>query len=212
MSEIILPCFPLKLVAFPGEALNLHIFEPRYKQLITECRDSEKTFIICPHHEGKNLPIGVEMKLLEIAKKHPNGNMDVKTMGTTPVRIDAFYKTIIGKLYPGVEIQRQPWNTDSDYGLSEKIIEALGDLYELMGVQEVKLSTAEKFKTVDVVHKVGFSFEQEIAFLKISDETDRQEFMLDHLKRIVPVVKQMEEMKKRARLNGHFKHVIPPDF
>ena len=34
-----LPLFPLELVVFPGEFLKLHIFEPRYRQLIQECRD-----------------------------------------------------------------------------------------------------------------------------------------------------------------------------
>ena len=34
-----LPLFPLQIVVFPGEDLNLHIFEPRYKELIGECKD-----------------------------------------------------------------------------------------------------------------------------------------------------------------------------
>ena len=39
-----IPIFPLAIVVFPGEKLNLHIFEPRYKQLITECHEQKKTF------------------------------------------------------------------------------------------------------------------------------------------------------------------------
>jgi Lon protease-like protein len=35
-----IPIFPLSIVVFPGENLNLHIFEPRYRQLIRECSDS----------------------------------------------------------------------------------------------------------------------------------------------------------------------------
>ncbi|MEO1628994.1 MAG: LON peptidase substrate-binding domain-containing protein, partial [Bacteroidota bacterium] len=38
------PLFPLKLVVYPGEQLNLHIFEPRYKQLIRECEQNKVTF------------------------------------------------------------------------------------------------------------------------------------------------------------------------
>ncbi len=39
-----IPIFPLGLVVFPGEQLNLHIFEPRYKQLIQECKAADKPF------------------------------------------------------------------------------------------------------------------------------------------------------------------------
>ena len=39
-----IPIFPLELVVYPGEELNLHIFEPRYKELITECFAEAKPF------------------------------------------------------------------------------------------------------------------------------------------------------------------------
>lgn len=39
-----IPIFPLDIVVYPGEHLNLHIFEPRYKQLIRECLDEQKHF------------------------------------------------------------------------------------------------------------------------------------------------------------------------
>ena len=38
-SRRFLPLFPLGMVAFPGQDLPLHIFEPRYRQLLGECRD-----------------------------------------------------------------------------------------------------------------------------------------------------------------------------
>ena len=45
--------FPLSLVVFPGEELRLHIFEPRYKQLIHDCTTDNITFGIPPYFEGK---------------------------------------------------------------------------------------------------------------------------------------------------------------
>ena len=38
------PIFPLGIVVYPGEELNLHIFEPRYKQLVEECAALKKPF------------------------------------------------------------------------------------------------------------------------------------------------------------------------
>ena len=63
-----IPIFPLGIVVYPGESLNLHIFEPRYKQLISECHAGKKTFDvkdivkILPHR----YPFLLVDKILEI--------------------------------------------------------------------------------------------------------------------------------------------------
>jgi Lon protease-like protein len=212
MAEKIVPCFPLNLVAFPGEMLNLHIFEPRYKQLVHECDEEEKTFIICPHYNGKNLPYGTEMKLIQIAKKYKNGKMDIRTEGLVPVKINAFYQNIIGKLYPGAEVEYLPWDDKSNFKLNKLLLSLIEELYTIMAVENVDLKSAALFRTSQVAHKVGFSFQQEIEFLKLSSEVSRQQYMIQHIEHILPIVKEMEAMKNKARLNGHFKNVIPPKF
>ena len=207
MSELILPLFPLNLVAFPGEDLNLHIFEPRYRQLIHECDEEGKTFIICPHHKGENLSMGTEMKLVKIEKKYPNGKMDVRTKGIGLVKIDAFYKTIIGKLYPGAEVRRMPWDDDSDFALNKKLIPLVKELYSIVNVTKVEVKNPTRFRTYQVAHKVGLNFDQELQFLSIHEEKKRQEFLLRHLENIIPILNEMEEMKRKAQLNGHFKNI-----
>jgi hypothetical protein len=210
MSIIILPVFPLNLVAFPGEHLNLHIFEPRYRQLFRECENEEKNFVICPFYNGENIYMGTEMRLLEIEKIYANGKMDVRTEGLKLVRIQAFYKTLIDKLYGGAEIEYLPWDNESDYALNVEILNNLIRLYKSVEIKNVKLGNPQEFRTYQVAHKVGFTFEQELEFLKISTEKDRQYYMLRHLIKFIPVVSEAEEMQRRARLNGHFKHAIPP--
>ena len=212
MPTEILPCFPLNLVAFPGEKLNLHIFEPRYRQMINESESEDKTFVICPHFNGKNIPWGTEMKLVKVAKRYDNGKMDVRTEGIALVKIDAFYKTVIGKLYPGAEIERQEWDNDSDFALNKAILSLLRELYSMMDIEKGNSLSPIKFRTFQVGHKVGFNFQQELEFLKLGKEKERQQFMRDHLNKIIPIVKETEAMKVKARLNGHFKNEIPPAF
>lgn len=47
-----LPLFPLPIVLFPGTALPLHIFEPRYRQLVADCLEREERFGIARLPDG----------------------------------------------------------------------------------------------------------------------------------------------------------------
>jgi Lon protease-like protein len=70
-----IPIFPLGIVVYPGENLNLHIFEPQYKQLITECNEQKKPFGIPTVIENKMQDFGSMVTITEISKVHDNGEM-----------------------------------------------------------------------------------------------------------------------------------------
>ncbi|MDF1697465.1 MAG: peptidase [Saprospiraceae bacterium] len=205
----ILPAFPLSLVAFPGEELNLHIFEPRYKQLIHECDKTGKTFTILPYYDGKEVRHATEMELIEIARLYDDGKMDVKTKGIGLVKVIDFFDRHPNKLYPGIEFEKLTWDDDSDFLLNTKILHKVSILYKTMNISNVKILPPDKFKTYHIAHKVGFNIDQELKFLSINKEAERQVFMLDHLTKLIPVVEEMETLRKRAEMNGHFKNVIP---
>ena len=96
-----IPIFPLGIVVYPGEELNLHIFEPRYKQLITECYSENKLFGIPSVIDNRMQDYGTLMRIKEISKLHENGEMDIKTEGDQVFRILEVIKEIPGKLYSG---------------------------------------------------------------------------------------------------------------
>ena len=63
-----IPIFPLAIVVYPGEQLNLHIFEPRYKQLVTECFELKKPFGIPAVINDKISEMGTLVQVKEISK------------------------------------------------------------------------------------------------------------------------------------------------
>jgi uncharacterized protein len=74
-----IPIFPLALVVFPGEELNLHIFEPRYKQLIADCHQSKKPFGIPAVIQNQVAEMGTLAEIVEIVKTYDNGELDIRT-------------------------------------------------------------------------------------------------------------------------------------
>jgi hypothetical protein len=59
---------------------------------------------------------------------------------------------------------------------------------------------------------VGLNLRQEVELLGLHSETERLQFIREHIEHILPVVVETERLKARARLNGHFKNLVPPEF
>jgi len=206
-----LPLFPLKMVVFPGEELNLHIFEPRYKQLIRESEQNGTTFGIPTYIDNKVMDFGTEIKLKSIEKRYENGELDIKTIGVGIFKIQEFFSTAPNKLYAGADIERVTFSQDGDFRMYDKILNSISELFKVLNINKDIPNNPRNFNTYDMAHHVGFSIEQEYKLLCIPSETDRQDYMLNHLDRLIPVVREMERLRKKAQMNGHFKNVIPPN-
>ena len=62
-------------------------------------------------------------------------------------------------------------------------------------------------KIYDVAHHVGLSIQEEYELLNLLHERQRQEYLKRHLTKVLPLVAQMEDLKKKIKLNGHFKNL-----
>lgn len=207
-----LPLFPLKLVVYPGEQLNLHIFEPRYKQLVRECEENGVSFGIPSYINNELTDFGTEIQLLAVEKRYENGEIDIRTEGLGVFKIHEFYRTAPNKLYSGADIERVKDETVGDTAATEELLHFLGKLYQLLNIKKEVPENDPAFRTYSVAHHVGFSIEQEYEFLCIPGEIDRQRYMIAHLKKLIPIVQEMERLRKKAQMNGHFKNLIPPNF
>ncbi len=208
--ETTLPLFPLNLIVYPGEDLNLHIFEPRYRQLIDECIEEEKTFGI-PVFIGNKLPgYGTEMHVTALHKRYDDGQMDIKSKGLRVFRLVNFENPMAGKLYAGGEVELlEPGSTTSAH--LDALVQRLETLNDLLQTEPDYNATAENF-SYRVAHSVGLSSEQEYELLTLESEAERQLFLIQHLNRVIPVIAEMERTKQRIRMNGHFKNLDPIDF
>src|SRR5271154_6904633 len=77
----LLPIFPLELVLLPGVPLPLHIFEPRYKEMIAECLEQKKPFGVVRASSDGVADIGCTAEIMSVIKKYDDGRMDILTRG-----------------------------------------------------------------------------------------------------------------------------------
>lgn len=208
-----IPLFPLNIVVYPGENLNLHIFEPRYKQLINECHTAKKPFGIPTVIDNKVQEFGSMVEITELSKVYDSGEMDIKTKGIKVFRILEMIEEIPDKLYGGA-IVNYPDNYEKGVPeLMRKVMTSIRELHQLLKVDK-DFSTGPSGKKEDgeltsyeVAHHIGLSIEEEYELLQLLDERQRQEYLKRHLVKSIPMVAGMELLKEKIKLNGHFKNL-----
>ncbi|MBA2250997.1 MAG: LON peptidase substrate-binding domain-containing protein [Chitinophagaceae bacterium] len=202
-----IPIFPLSIVVYPGELLNLHIFEPRYKELITECNKTKKPFGIPSVIKNAVTELGTLMHITEITKTYDNGEMDIKTTGEKVFRILEIINEVPDKLFGGA-IVNYPVNTaQGNRQLMQKVINGTRELHRLLKVEKQFYKPDDELWSYDVAHHAGLSLEEEYELLGLMNELQRQEYLKRHLAKVLPVVAEMETLKERVKLNGHFKNL-----
>jgi uncharacterized protein len=202
-----IPIFPLGIVVYPGEYLNLHIFEPRYKQLITECNEQKKPFGIPTVLENKMQDFGSLVAITEVSKVYDNGEIDIKTKGEKVFRILEVIKEVPEKLYSGAIVNYPDTYERGNIELMRKVMAGIRDLHRLLKVTKEFNKPDEEIRCYEVAHHIGLSLEEEYELLGLLDERQRQEYLKRHLTKVIPMVAGMEQLKEKIKLNGHFKNL-----
>ncbi|QWX82728.1 LON peptidase substrate-binding domain-containing protein [Cellulophaga sp. HaHaR_3_176] len=205
-----LPLFPLQSIFFPGEKIPLHIFEPRYLQLIYDCKNEAISFGI-PVYLNQLMPFGVEVVLEEIVKLYSTGEMDIICRAKKVIKIVAFEKNMGDKLYSGGVVTIIEDIRDGEIEIKRRVVNKIQVLYQLMGIPSVQ-TLAEEFDSFTLAHKIGLSKSQEYKLLQISIESDRLRFIETHLDELIVVLKEVNRTKETIKFNGHFKNLDPLKF
>src|SRR5579875_1304059 len=200
-----IPIFPLGIVVYPGEDLNLHIFEPRYKQLINECHTNKKPFGIPAVINNKLQDYGSLVHIKEITAVQENGEMDIKTQGDKVFRILEVIKEVPDKLYSGAIVNYPHNHEHGSAEMMRRVVNSIKELYKLLHVKKDFKKEDAELNTYDIAHHVGLSLEEEYELLGLMHERQRQEYLKRHLTKVIPMLAEMERLKKKVKLNGHFK-------
>jgi len=185
------PLFPLKIFLLPGEFTQLYIFEDRYKQLVHECYSQSKTFGMT--YSGKlNLQnLGALVKVVEISKEHPNGELDIIVQSVGIFVLERFYLKAPEKLYPAGDIKLiesplsdaiaskdlvklyRDYFTDKNHPDPEQLWQPKVQLTEL--IKGLFLSDFEKMDLVQLEDKVALEFylKNYIRYLQLLEEQEK---------------------------------------
>jgi Lon protease-like protein len=183
----ILPYFPLSIFLFPGEDIPLHIFEPRYKQLIEDAREQGITFAIPYMIDQEIQEFGCEVRLKEVVAEKPGGRMVIVVECLSVVQIHSFHNTLEGKLYAGGSIQRKAC---SDPVESEELLGLIENYMEQFDKDFLSLETDKVITRQDVMIALNLSSEDKYNFICMPDDYQKEAYLAGQLRYLGMIRKQ----------------------
>lgn len=190
----LIPMFPLTLLPLPGELVPLHIFEPRYRQLLQDAETSDIVFGILLNHACNLQKLGALMKLESIVKRYPGGESDVVVRCIDIFSMNRLYRTYKTKLYPGGEVTS--WKVDV-----QKMPGA--GLYELFLVFQGKRRINRHFTTFtlfQVAAELNLDLADRYKLLTLPEEK-MEDFLVNRLKFQLHIIAQEERSRDVYHLN-----------
>jgi len=202
-----IPLFPLELVPFPGEKLNLHIFEPRYKQLIGDCVAQGKPFGIIAVINNKLMEYGTLMQVAKVKKLYEDGRMDIATRATEVFRVLELVKDLPDKLYSGAIVTYPQNEIVVNLPALQPVLRQIQELLLMLQSPKAFPKPDNELCSYDVASMTGLSMEEAYDLLQLLREDQRIEYLRRHMQKVLPVVKEMELLKSKIKLNGHFREL-----
>jgi Lon protease-like protein len=185
-----IPFFPLSVFLFPGEDIPLHIFEPRYKQLIGEARTNGITFGIPFVIQQDIQGFGCEVRLKDVVAEKEGGNMVIVVESVSLVEIISYEKQMEGKLYPGGHIRRIPCD---DPVLSSEVMKLISTYREQFDQDFLSAFTDAQISRKDLIVALNLSSDEKYRFICMSSGEQKDNFLAGQL-RYLSMIRSQEAL------------------
>ncbi len=198
--------FPLNTVLFPGAILNLHVFEPRYRQMISECLDANEAFGVVLIREGQDgdadvMPhdIGTTAEICDVTPL-PAGRYYISTTGRRRFKIR---DVVSREPYLLVEVDFLEEELDDRSAISELSDEVRDEFREYVRLLVEFSGTSADYDVpadpVDASFLIGDALQvadtMKQRLLELSNTQQRLTVELGFLRRLLPQLRTLLERK-----------------
>jgi Lon protease-like protein len=199
--DALIPLFPLDVVLFPGTPLPLHIFEPRYKEMIGECLAEQRTFGVVRVAEQGLTEVGCTAEIVTVVKEYSDGRLDLVTEGRKRfevVRVNEERSFLRGEVImiddePGTPAQE---DTSRVVQLHSELLAIAGATQDLSAADPAVLS----FYLAGTL-PLDLDFKQKL--LSLRSEPERLTLLISYFETIIPNLRRAATARQKAGGNGH---------
>lgn len=199
------PLFPLGLVALPGEAIPLHIFEDRYRRMIAYCLEGEegsqaRCFGIVWLSDEELKEVGCECEVERVLERMPDGRMNIVVRGRRPFRL---LRRRDDEPWPAGDVEFLQDRADEE---DESAASGARALYQDLVRQATDRELSdEELTEMDAYHMAGtveFAAEDKQELLELRSEPARMRLLSELLRTALDRLELLERAQARALSNG----------
>ena len=203
MSSVRLPLFPLNVVLLPGADMPLHIFEPRYRQMVRDCLEAKSPFGMLLALPNGMAGTGCTAEILEVTSRYGDGRCDILTVGREPFRIV--------ELFPEEPLMRGDVDflEDRPVPMNPRISRELIELYETCHTlifddyPRDPAESAEDKISYRIASRLPMDLLWKQRVLELRSEAERQERLVAYLREWAPHLQKEDTLRAQTAGNGH---------
>ncbi len=199
--DSLLALFPLDVVLFPGTPLPLHIFEPRYKEMIGECLEHKTVFGVIRAQETSLADVGCTAEILAVTKTYDDGRMDIVAQGRERfelLELNQERSFLRGEILYVSDEPEKPTTAERDHAI---------DLHrQILALANAQQDLPEGDEPPLSYHLAGslpldLDFKQKL--LGLRSEAQRIQTVIEYFEGILPNLRRAVVIRKKAGGNGH---------
>jgi len=194
------PLFPLPLVLLPTEVVPLHIFEERYKTMISLCLDERREFGIMWLADDGLKEVGCAAQIAEVLERAPDGRMNILVRGSTPFRLVERQEDLV---YPAGTIEfLQDGAADVESGVGKEARERYADLLEHITDERPDSAALAELSAYEMAASIEMESQLKQGLLELRSEQERLSLLARLFKDGMKRLELAEKIAERARVNG----------
>jgi uncharacterized protein len=197
----LLPLFPLEVVLLPGAALPLHVFEPRYKEMIGECLSSKAPFGVVRALEQGIAEIGCTAEITDVTKRYSDGRLDIVTQGQNRFEVLQLDRERAFLRAEVLMLPDEPGEAEQEE--TERAIKAHRDILSLAGAGGEVLSADQGTLSFQLAGSLPLDPDFKQKLLSTLSERERMHELAAYLESILPGLRRAARAKEKAGGNGH---------
>lgn len=218
MTDRLLPLFPLDAVLFPGTAMPLLIFEPRYRAMLEACLAGERTFVILPRGPGDGTPTTGTIGCIAAITVHrplPDGRSQILVHGTERVILRRLELSetpyLVGRLTPFGDAEGENELSRDQAEELRRLAARCRAALQVLGEQDddTPWSDDPAILTFELAATIPWAPDQSRPFLAMRSAAMRAAALLKVLPILVQDLEARAAVHSRAKRNGHGHH--PPE-
>jgi Lon protease-like protein len=199
--DALLPLFPLDVVLFPGTPLPLHIFEPRYKEMIGECLAQHRLFGVVRAVEQGLAEIGCTAEIIQVVKEYPDGRLDIVTEGRKRfelVRVNQERSFLQAEVLMLDDDPGSPPQADA-----ARAVQLRSELVAIAGGKHDLPSTDRALLSFSIASSLPLDLDFKQKLLSLRSEPERLTLLINYLETIIPNLRRSAGAREKAGGNGH---------